>query len=89
LHITAAATIPGSAIPGNITGNAANVTGTVAVANGRTGATILTRYLFGAGTSALAATPTIPVRDGDTGAVIYAAPTSAASGNRLYPACLW
>lgn len=36
---TAAATVPGSDISGNISGNAANVTGTVAVANGGTGAT--------------------------------------------------
>jgi hypothetical protein len=36
---TAAATIPGSDISGNISGNAANVTGTVAIANGGTGAT--------------------------------------------------
>jgi hypothetical protein len=38
--------IAGSAVSGNITGNAANVTGTVAIANGGTGAT--------AGTSAIA-----------------------------------
>lgn len=37
--LTASATIPGSDISGNISGNAANVTGTVAVANGGTGAT--------------------------------------------------
>lgn len=37
--LTASATIPGSDITGNISGNAANVTGTVAVANGGTGAT--------------------------------------------------
>jgi hypothetical protein len=36
---TASTTIPGSAISGNITGNSANVTGIVAVANGGTGAT--------------------------------------------------
>ena len=37
--LTASSTIPGSDISGNISGNAANVTGTVAVANGGTGAT--------------------------------------------------
>lgn len=36
---TASATIPGSDISGNISGNAASVTGTVGVANGGTGAT--------------------------------------------------
>lgn len=36
---TASATIPGSDISGNITGNAANVTGVVAIANGGTGST--------------------------------------------------
>jgi hypothetical protein len=35
---TASATVPGSDVNGNITGNAANVTGTVAVGNGGTGA---------------------------------------------------
>ena len=39
----------------NITGNAANVTGTVAVANGGTGATTLTGILKGNGTSAFTA----------------------------------
>jgi hypothetical protein len=37
--LTASSTIPGSDISGNISGNAANVTGTVAIANGGTGAT--------------------------------------------------
>jgi hypothetical protein len=36
---TASSTIPGADVNGNITGNAANVTGTVAIANGGTGAT--------------------------------------------------
>ena len=36
---TASATIPGADISGDISGNAANVTGTVAIANGGTGAT--------------------------------------------------
>jgi len=37
--LTASSTIPGADISGDISGNAANVTGTVAVANGGTGAT--------------------------------------------------
>lgn len=49
--------IAGSKISGNISGNAANVTGTVAVANGGTGATTLTSngVLLGNGTSAVSA----------------------------------
>jgi len=35
-QVTASTTIPGSAISGNISGNAANVTGIVGVANGGT-----------------------------------------------------
>jgi hypothetical protein len=58
--ITASTTIPGTAISGNISGNAANVTGTVPVTNGGTGATTLTGYLLGAGTSAVTASATIP-----------------------------
>lgn len=57
---TSSSTIAGSAISGNITGSAANVTGTVAVANGGTGATTLTGYLSGNGTSAVTASSTIP-----------------------------
>jgi hypothetical protein len=54
--MTASATIPGSVISGNITGSAANVTGTVAVANGGTGKTTETSYpggyvLYGEGNS--------------------------------------
>jgi hypothetical protein len=52
--------ILGSQVSGNITGNSANVTGTVAVANGGTGATTLSGYLFGNGTSAVTASTTIP-----------------------------
>jgi hypothetical protein len=37
--LTASSTIPGADVNGNITGNAANVTGVVAIANGGTGAT--------------------------------------------------
>jgi hypothetical protein len=57
----------GSKVSGNITGNAANVTGTVAVANGGTGATTLTanNVLLGNGTSAVQA-----VAPGTTGNVL-------------------
>lgn len=44
----------------NTTGTAANVTGTVAVANGGTGATTLTGYVFGNGTGAMTASASIP-----------------------------
>lgn len=47
----------------NTTGTASNVTGTVAVANGGTGATTLTGYVKGSGTSALTASSTIPTSD--------------------------
>jgi hypothetical protein len=47
--------VAGSKVTGNITGNAANVSGTVAVANGGTGATTLAsnQVLLGNGTSAI------------------------------------
>lgn len=47
--------ISGSKVTGNISGNAGNVTGTVAVANGGTGATSLTGVLIGNGTTAVSA----------------------------------
>lgn len=47
----------------NTTGTASNVTGTVAVANGGTGATTLTGYVKGSGTSAFTASATIPSGD--------------------------
>lgn len=47
----------------NTTGTASNVTGTVAVANGGTGATTLTGYVKGSGTSAMTASSTVPVTD--------------------------
>jgi hypothetical protein len=58
----------------NTTGNAANVTGTVAVGNGGTGATSLTGYVKGTGTTAMTASATIPVAD-VTGAAPLASPT--------------
>jgi hypothetical protein len=56
-------TVAGSTVSGNITGNAANVTGVVAVANGGTGAATLTGYVKGTGTAALTASATIPNTD--------------------------
>lgn len=55
LTTLSALSLPGSQVSGNISGNAANVTGTVAVANGGTGSTTLTanNVLLGNGTSAL------------------------------------
>ena len=47
----------------NTTGTASNVTGTVAVGNGGTGATTLTGYVKGSGTAALTASSTIPNTD--------------------------
>lgn len=68
------ATVSGSKITGNIAGNSANVSGIVAVANGGTGATTLTGYLKGTGTSALTASASIPVAD-VTGAAPLNSPT--------------
>ena len=61
--------LAGSKVSGNISGNAANVTGTVAVANGGTGATTLTGYLKGNGTSAVTASSTISGSDIDNGTI--------------------
>lgn len=58
--LTASSTIPGSDISGNISGNAANVTGTVAVANGGTGGTTAATARTGLG---------IYTQSGDPGAV--------------------
>jgi hypothetical protein len=51
-----------------------SITGTVAVANGGTGATTLTGYVKGTGTTAMTASATIPVAD-VTGAAPLASPT--------------
>jgi hypothetical protein len=61
------AAVAGSKVSGNISGNATNVTGTVAVGNGGTGATTLTanNVLLGNGTSAVQA-----VAPGTTGNVL-------------------
>ena len=55
LTTLSALSLPGSQVSGNISGNAANVTGTVAVANGGTGATTST----GSGAVVLATSPTL------------------------------
>ena len=68
------ANVAGSKVTGNISGNAANVSGIVAVANGGTGASTLTGYLKGTGTSALSASASIPVSD-ITGAAPINSPT--------------
>jgi len=67
-------TIGGSQISGNISGNAGNVTGTVAVGNGGTGATSLTGILVGNGASAFT-TVTAP-----TGAIVGTTDTQTLSG---------
>ena len=63
--LTACGTIPGADISGNITGNAAGLTGTLTVAFGGTGAVTLTSgsYLKGNGTGAITSSSTIPVGD--------------------------
>jgi hypothetical protein len=88
------AAVAGSKVSGNISGNAANVTGTVAVANGGTGATTLTanNVLLGNGTNALQA-----VAPGTSGNVLTSngttwastapsggLPTGTVSGEMLY-----
>jgi hypothetical protein len=55
--------LTGSQISGNIAGNSTNVTGTIAVANGGTGAVTLTGYVKGAGTAVMTASATIPTTD--------------------------
>lgn len=91
--------ISGAAVSGNIAGNAANVTGVVAVANGGSGATTLTGYLKGNGTSPFTASATVPVADlsgtlpvaqGGTGAVtltgyVKGAGTSALTASATIP----
>jgi hypothetical protein len=55
LTTLSALSLPGSQVSGNISGNAANVTGTVAVANGGTGVTTST----GSGSVVLSTSPTL------------------------------
>jgi len=70
--MTASTTIPGSAISGNITGNAANVTGTVAVANGGTGGTTAALARSGLGAAASGANGDITSITGLTTALTVA-----------------
>lgn len=70
--MTASTTIPGTAISGNISGNAANVTGTVAIANGGTGATTATAALSGLGAAARGANSDITSLSGLTTALTVA-----------------
>ena len=66
LGIVAYANTPNGAIyitKTNVYSLAANIVGTVAVANGGTGATTLTGYVKGSGTSAMTASSTIPTTD--------------------------
>ena len=74
---TGAATLSGTTlnIPAvSSTVTAGSLSGTVAVANGGTGATTLTGYIKGSGTSTMTASATIPVAD-VTGAAPLASPT--------------
>jgi hypothetical protein len=64
----------------NTTGTAANVTGTVVVANGGTGATTLTGYVKGNGTSGMTASATIPGAD-VSGNISGNAATATTAGN--------
>ena len=63
---TASSTVPGSDVSGNIAGNAANVTGTVALANGGTGGTDATsaRAGLGLGTMATQNAATVAITGG-------------------------
>jgi hypothetical protein len=74
---TGAATLSGTTlnIPSvSSTVNAGSISGTIAVANGGTGATTLTGYIKGTGTTAMTASANIPVAD-VTGAAPLASPT--------------
>jgi hypothetical protein len=74
---TGAATLSGTTlnIPSvSSTVNAGSISGTIAVANGGTGATTLTGYVKGTGTTAMTASGSIPVAD-VTGAAPLASPT--------------
>jgi uncharacterized protein YjbI with pentapeptide repeats len=67
------ATVSGSKVTGNISGSAANVTGTVAVANGGTGATTATGALTNLGAAPIAS----PTFTGTVTAPIYASTPQA------------
>ena len=85
--MTASATVPGSDVSGNITGNAANVTGTVAVANGGTGQTSYTdgQLLIGNSTGNTLAKSTLTAGSGisitnGSGTITIAATGGGGSG---------
>ena len=81
--VTASTAVPGSAVSGNITGNAANVTGVVAIANGGTNATTAPLALTSLGAAASGAnsditsltglTTALSVAQGGTGRTSYSA----------------
>ena len=83
--LTAASTIPGSDISGNITGSAGNVTGTVAVANGGTGQTSYTngQLLIGNTTGNTLAKATLTAGSGISITNGAGAITIAATGGAL------
>ena len=86
--LTASSTIPGSDISGNISGTAGNVSGTVAVGNGGTGATTLASggYLKGNGASAITSQSGIPAGDITSGILSTArGGTGSANGAGLIP----
>ena len=66
------------------TGTASNVTGTVVVANGGTGATTLTGYVKGNGTSAFTASSTIPSTDISNTSFVDLSTSQAASGVKTF-----
>ena len=67
---TASATIPGSDVSGDISGNAANVTGTVAVGNGGTGQSTLTSGALVVGNGASAVNTLSPGSNGQVLTVV-------------------
>lgn len=76
---TASTTIPGSAVSGNISGNAANVTGTVVVANGGTGDTSFTAYApVAGGTTSTAALQSLSSGMSNSGYVLTSTGSSSA-----------
>lgn len=75
--LTASSTIPGSDISGNIPGNAANVTGVVAAANGGTGQSSYTvgDLLFADGSTSLAKLPDVATGNALISGGVGVAPT--------------
>ncbi|MFN8360084.1 MAG: hypothetical protein U0264_09240 [Candidatus Kapaibacterium sp.] len=75
--------ISGSKISGNITGNAANVTGTVALANGGTGATSASGARTNLGLGGLAVLSAVGTTEITDGAVTDAKVASGISGSKI------